>query len=54
MTFSLIFIAEMILKLCAFGVKEYVKEPFNIIDGIIAVMSIIQLSNYFNNKLYLT
>ena len=41
MTFSIIFIAEMTLKLIAFGVKEYIRDAFNIVDGLIAVMSLV-------------
>ena len=38
--FTAVFIAEMILKLIGLGPKFYVKDPFNVFDAIIVMISV--------------
>lgn len=37
--FSLIFMLEMFIKIFGLGFKEYAKDPFNIFDALIVIMS---------------
>lgn len=41
--FTLLFAIEMILKLIGIGPKEYLRDTFNIFDGIIVILSIVEL-----------
>lgn len=41
LTFSCIFSIEMMLKLTAFGVAEYVSDGFNVFDGLIVCLGYI-------------
>lgn len=41
--FTWIFIVEMFIKLLAVGVSKYVKEPLNILDGTVVLLSMIEL-----------
>lgn len=45
--FTSMFTLEMILKLTAFGFFEYLRNPYNIFDGIIVIirLAIMQLNN---------
>ncbi|XP_065204837.1 voltage-dependent T-type calcium channel subunit alpha-1H-like isoform X2 [Planococcus citri] len=45
--FSLIFAAEMILKIIADGVFGYISNGFNVFDGVIVILSIIELGQSF-------
>lgn len=40
----MVFILEMILKLMALGVKRYIKVAWNVFDGIIVIMSIVDMT----------
>ena len=42
-TFTGVFIMEMVLKLMALGVREYVKNRWNCFDGTIVVLSVLDL-----------
>lgn len=42
--FTWIFIIEMIIKLLAIGVPKYVKEPLNILDGAVVLLSVVELT----------
>lgn len=39
----MVFIMEMILKLIAFGLKEYCKNSWNLFDGTIVILSILDM-----------
>lgn len=41
--FTYVFIAELVLKLSAFGIRGYVSDTMNIFDGIIVLFSVIEL-----------
>ena len=41
--FFCIFTSEMLIKLIGLGIKNYVKEKFNLFDGFIVMMSIIDV-----------
>lgn len=47
--FTIVFILEMILKLTALGVKKYVKIPWNVFDGLIVIVSIVDMSMEYSN-----
>ena len=47
--FTVVFILEMILKLVALGVRQYLKVTWNIFDGVIVIMSIVDMSMEFSN-----
>ena len=49
--FTLIFLVEMILKLIAFTPKGYVKSTWNLFDGLVVIISIIDLILEFFNLL---
>ena len=42
--FTYCFLAEMVIKLLGLGVKEYVKDSFNLFDASIVVLSMIELA----------
>ena len=42
--FTIIFIVEMLIKILALGLVGYVKDTINIFDGIIVIISIIEIS----------
>ena len=44
MIFVWIFTCEMFFKLIGFGVKNYVKDKFNVFDGIIVDISLVDFS----------
>lgn len=41
--FTTIFTAEVVLKITAFGIREFMKEAFNIFDLFIVITSLIQI-----------
>ena len=41
--FTWIFIVELIMKLLAMGIKKYVSEKFNLLDGAVVLLSIIEM-----------
>lgn len=43
LVFTVVFIMEMILKLIAFGLKEYCKNSWNLFDGTIVILSILDM-----------
>ena len=43
MIFTIVFAFEMALKLFAFGVRKYLVETINILDGFIVIMSMVEL-----------
>jgi hypothetical protein len=43
MIFTVVFALEMALKLFAFGIKKFLVETINILDGFIVIMSMIEL-----------
>jgi len=42
--FTLTFLLEMILKIVALSPKGYIRDSFNIVDGIIVVISLLDYS----------
>jgi len=42
--FTFLFAAEMILKLMAIGFCAYVREGFNVFDGLIVIVSLLEYS----------
>lgn len=43
LVFTVVFIMEMILKLIAFGIKEYCKNKWNLFDGTIVILSVLDM-----------
>ena len=41
--FTWIFIVEMAFKLTAFGVRKYLRDPMNRLDGAVVILSIVEL-----------
>lgn len=41
--FTWIFIVELSLKLAASGLKKYVSEKFNLLDGAVVLLSIVEM-----------
>lgn len=41
--FTIIFAAEMVLKLLSLGLPAYVGDPFNVFDGLIVIVSVVEL-----------
>ncbi len=41
--FTVLFALEMVSKLIGMGPKEYVRDTFNIFDGVIVILSIVEL-----------
>jgi hypothetical protein len=41
--FSIVFAVEMVFKLFGLGIKKYVADNFNIFDGVIVIVSIVEL-----------
>ncbi|XP_050521806.1 voltage-dependent T-type calcium channel subunit alpha-1G-like isoform X2 [Daktulosphaira vitifoliae] len=48
--FSAIFAAEMLLKIIAEGPCGYISNGFNVFDGIIVILSIVELTQSFENN----
>jgi len=42
-TCTLLFVGDMILKLAALGIRDYVYDSFNLFDGFVVLMSLIEL-----------
>ncbi|XP_052765335.1 voltage-dependent T-type calcium channel subunit alpha-1I-like isoform X3 [Mya arenaria] len=45
LVFATLFAAEMLLKLISYGVFGYIKNGFNLFDGIIVILSLVELMN---------
>ena len=43
MVLSYIFIAEMVIKLIGLGIREYCSDSFNIFDGTVVIISIVEM-----------
>lgn len=41
--FTIIFTSEMVLKLFGLGIKKYVSDGFNVFDGVIVIVSLVEL-----------
>jgi len=41
--FTIIFAVEMCLKVFGFGVKGYLRDMMNIIDGLIVIVSLVEI-----------
>ena len=41
--FTFIFLIEMLVKVIGFGLKEYARDPVNLLDGFITICSILDL-----------
>jgi len=41
--FTIIFTSEMVLKLFGLGIKKYISDGFNVFDGVIVIVSLIEL-----------
>ena len=41
--FTLVFVVEMLLKLAGMGPIGYIKDPFNIFDGLLVLLSIVEI-----------
>ena len=41
--FSMIFIIEMVVKLLGFGIKGYVSDSFNIFDGSLVIINLVDI-----------
>lgn len=50
LTFTIIFIVEMALKLFGFGLIRYCKDTMNIFDGIIVILSIFELALFSDSN----
>jgi len=48
--FVLIFTVEMILKLLGLGIRNYLRDKFNIFDGIIVIISLVDFSISTSNE----
>jgi hypothetical protein len=46
LVFTIIFAVEMVLKLFGLGLKKYVADNFNVFDGIIVIVSLVELLNH--------
>ena len=46
LVFSTLFAVEMLLKLLAFGIFGYVKNGFNVFDGIIVILRYVHFSTF--------
>jgi hypothetical protein len=44
--FTIVFALEMVLKIFGLGLQEYVNDNFNVFDGIIVIVSLIELINH--------
>ena len=42
-TFTMIFTVEMVVKLIALGINGYIKDKMNVFDGLIVIVSLIEL-----------
>ena len=42
--FTVVFMMEMVLKLIAFGLKEYCKNNWNLFDGTIVILSVLDMA----------
>jgi len=42
--FTIIFATEMVLKILAFGYKGYVREGYNVFDGVLVIISILDFA----------
>ena len=47
----MVFMMEMVLKLIAFGPKEYCKNKWNLFDGTIVVLSILDMALTYSNTM---
>jgi len=47
--FTILFAVEMLIKLFALGVKGYVSDNFNIFDGVIVIVSMLEFVNINSN-----
>lgn len=43
LAFTLIFCLEMILKIYGLGIRDYLRDKFNIFDGLIVALSMVEL-----------
>jgi voltage-dependent calcium channel T type alpha-1G len=48
--FTIIFTAEMLLKLFGLGIKRYISDGFNVFDGIIVIVSFVELLSQANSS----
>lgn len=44
MVFSILFAVEMFFKLCAYGIIGYIQDGFNVFDGLIVILSMIEFT----------
>lgn len=44
--FNIIYIIEMVLKIIALSPKGYISDGLNIMDGLIVIISVVEISNY--------
>ena len=47
----MVFIMEMVLKLIAFGPKEYCKNKWNLFDGAIVILSVLDMALTYSNTI---
>ncbi len=43
-SFTVIFSIEMILKLCGLGVKDYLRDEYNLFDGMLVIISVVDIT----------
>lgn len=48
--FTMIFVLEMSIKLVGLGVKDYISDSFNVFDGIITILSVIEMGVELSGK----
>ena len=46
--FTILFIIEMIIKLLGLGLKGYVRDKFNLFDGFIVIVSLIEIIHSYS------
>ncbi|XP_074630746.1 sodium channel protein 1 brain-like isoform X1 [Acropora palmata] len=51
LVFTVVFIMEMVLKLIAFGPKEYCKNKWNLFDGAIVILSVLDMALTYSNTI---
>ena len=49
LVFFVIFAAEMVMKLFALGVKGYCSDRFNVFDGVIVILSTLEVILTYSN-----
>ena len=43
LTFTMIFLAEMVIKLVGYGFVGYIRDLMNVFDGLIVILSLVEI-----------